>query len=314
MSNQEKDLHVVFGTGPLGRAVAAALVARGRAVRAVGRSARADVPAGTAYVSADASEPAAARAVTLGAAAVYQCAQPAYHRWPEEFPRLQSSILEAAAAAGARLVLADNLYALGDAGRPLTEDLPAAATTRKGRTRGAMAEAALAAHRAGRVRVAIGRASDFYGPGVRLSALGERVFAPLLAGKKAGVLGNPDLPHTYTYIDDFARALVTLGERDEASGGIWNVPSAPTLTTREIVAIAAEEAGVEPRLAAAGRALLSLAGLFNPGAREMLEMFYEFEKPFVVDHSKFGRAFGGAATPHRDALQATLAWYRARKA
>ncbi len=81
-------------------------------------------------------------------------------------------------------------------GRPLTEDVPYAATTRKGRTRARMANDLLAARRRGRVEVTIGRASGFFGPGILDSAVAERTFYPALAGKPVQVMGDPELPHT----------------------------------------------------------------------------------------------------------------------
>ena len=56
--------------------------------------------------------------------------------------------------------------------------------------------------------------------------------------------------------------------------------------------------------------MMAIGGLFIPEAREMVEMMYEFEKPFVVDHTKFARAFGDIATPHQAAMQASAGWYR----
>jgi nucleoside-diphosphate-sugar epimerase len=159
-----------------------------------------------------------------------------------------NGILGAVVASGARLVYGDNLYACGPSAKPLTEDLPPGATGPNGRLRAELAEAVLAAHRAGRVAAAIGRAPDFYGPHVRLSTVGERIFAAVLAGKPAQVICNPDTPHTYTYVDDFARALVTLGEREEALGQVWHVPSAATLTTRQFVEFVALEAGQPTQL------------------------------------------------------------------
>jgi nucleoside-diphosphate-sugar epimerase len=47
-----------------------------------------------------------------------------------------------------------------------------------------------------------------------------------------------------------------------------------------------------------------------PGARETVEMLYEFEQPFVVDGSRFSDAFGLTPTPLVEALHRTLAWYR----
>jgi hypothetical protein len=53
-------------------------------------------------------------------------------------------------------------------------------------------------------------------------------------------------------------------------------------------------------------------GLFNPMMRELAEMTYEFEQPFVLDTTKYESAFGTAGTPLASALAATVAWYRGR--
>jgi nucleoside-diphosphate-sugar epimerase len=173
-----------------------------------------------------------------------------------------------------------------------------------------MAAMLLDAHASGRARVAIGRAPDFYGPWAREAALGERVFCPALRGGVAQVLGDIDQPHTHIYIDDFARALITLGERDEALGQVWHVPAAPTRTTRELADMAFAAAGTKPRYRAANRLIVTVFGLFSPTLREIRETLYQFERPFVVDHSKFERAFGARTTPHADAIRHTVEWFR----
>ena len=71
----------------------------------------------------------------------------------------------------------------------------------------------LAAHHAGRVEVAIGRASDYFGPGAMRSALGESVFGTALTGKAAQVMGDPDQPHSYSYTPDVAAGLIALGTK-----------------------------------------------------------------------------------------------------
>ncbi|MFQ5471558.1 MAG: hypothetical protein ACE5FA_01560, partial [Dehalococcoidia bacterium] len=131
-----------------------------------------------------------------------------------------------------------------------------------------------------------------------------------LAGKGSQVLGNPDTLHTYTYVPDFARALIVLGERDEAPGEVWHVPNAETITTREMLGIIYELAGHEAKVMAAPKLLVNALSLFNPMMRELRETYYPFEKPFVVDHSKYEWAFGAQVTPHREALTATVDWYR----
>ena len=307
------ELHVVFGAGPLGRSVVEELARRGKTVRVVSRSGTmAEAPQGVELVAADLYDAAAVRKLTQGAAVAYQCAQPHYWEWPQKFPPLQAAIIEGLTGTGTKLVIAENLYMYGDTnGKPLTEDLPYAATTRKGKVRATMAEAALATHRAGKVPVAIGRASDFFGPWALGSSHGERVFYPALAGKAASFGGKLDLPHTATYIGDFGRALVILGERDEALGQAWHVPSdRPQITQRQFAELLYRETGHPVKASGVGKTMLALVGLFVPGARETVEMLYEFEKPFVVDSSKLTTTFGMQGTPLREAIKATVAWYQ----
>jgi nucleoside-diphosphate-sugar epimerase len=306
------ELHVVFGAGPLGRSVAEALLEKGRAVRVVSRSGRmAEAPAGVELMAADLYDPAAVRGAARGATAAYQCAQPEYTEWPKKFPPLQAAIIEGLTDTGTKLVIAENLYMYGPVAGRMTETLPNAATTRKGRTRAQMAEAALAAHAAGKVPVAIGRGSDFFGPWVLDSLLGDRVFPPALAGKAANFAGNLDAPHTATYIKDFGRSLAVLGEREEALGQAWHVPNdCPEITQRQFGEMIFEEIGKPAKLATTGRTMMTIGGLFIPAARESVEMMYEFEKPFVVDSSKFERTFGMRATPMSLAIAETVEWYR----
>ncbi len=310
----DPNFHVVLGAGPLGRAVMTALLARGRRVRVVNRSGRmAAAPTGVEVVRGDVTDPASVRALTAGAGVVFQCAQPEYHEWPEKFPPLIHAVLDGLAGGGARLIFGDNLYMYGDPqGQPIHEGLPWTPHTRKGRARAQVAQAVLAAHSAGRVPAAIGRASDFFGPWVRDSLYGDRVFPPALAGGTAQLAGNLDAPHTASFIDDFGAALAVLGEREEALGQVWHIPNdQPRITQREFMALVAEAVGRPIKTTAITRPLMALAGLFIPGARETVEMMYEFEKPFVVDSGKFERTFGMTATPLPVAIEKTLAWYRA---
>jgi nucleoside-diphosphate-sugar epimerase len=288
-----------------------ALVKRGRRVRMVNRSGGAGVPEGVEVLGGDATDGAFAREASRGASVVYFALNPPYDKWPELFPGLQAGVLEGAASAGAKLVAMENLYMYGPTdGRPLTEDLPYAANTRKGTVRARMSEELMEAHTSGKVRVAIGRASDFFGPRVLASAAGEQVFGRAVQGKSAQVAGDPDQPHTYTYAPDIGRGLVVLGEREEALGRAWHLPNPETVSTRRFVETIFEEVGKPARVQAAPKILLRAMGLFNPGMREMIEMLYEFEEPFVVDDSRFEKAFGEQATPLREAIQRTVRWYR----
>jgi nucleoside-diphosphate-sugar epimerase len=192
----------------------------------------------------------------------------------------------------------------------MTEDMTYAATTRKGRLRAQIAITLMEAHKSGKVRATIGRGSDFYGPYSLMSSMGARVFPQALTGKAASMLGNIDVPHTYTYIDDFDRGLVTLGEREEALGEMWHIPNAETLTTHQFLELVYEEAGTPFKVSVMPKVMVSIMSPFIPVLREMKEMLYEFEEPFIVDHSKFEEAFGANPTPQREAISRTLEWFK----
>ncbi len=306
------ELHVVFGTGPLGLSVMRELRRREKHVRMVNRSGRVrfNKDLKTELGGIDAADPAQAREACEGAAVVYHCIGLPYARWPE-FPSLARGILEGTAYAGAKLVYADNVYAYGPVDVPMTEDFPPQASTKKGLIRASVAQSLMSAHSAGKVRVAIGRGSDFFGPFATDAAImGSRVFARALADKSAQLIGNPDRLHTYTFIDDFGKALVILGERDDALGTSWHVPSAPATTTRAFVEGVYAALGKRPRLRVAPRFAVVLLGRFDDNIRELREMFYQFERDFVVDSSRFEAAFGVQPTPLPVAIRQTLEWFR----
>ena len=306
------NLHVVLGTGPVGTWIANDLVARGERVRLVNRSGKrpALLQGDAEVVAADVSDAARATSAASGATVVYQALNPPYDNWHELFPGLQASALAAAGTAGARYVSVDNLYMYDSLAGPMTEESPVVPRSRKGELRARMAADVLAAHQRGDVQAVILRSSDYYGPGVTGSALGDRVFPPILAGKPGEAIGSLDLPHSYAYIEDVARAAVTLGTSDDGLGRVWITPHAPAVTQREVLTGIFRETGAQPRFKVVGAGMMRFAGLFNGGAREVVEMMYEYTDPFTVDSSRMEAAFGLQPTALADGLSRTVAWYR----
>jgi len=305
--------HVVLGTGAIGRAIMDELVKRGETVCMVNQSGKMDeVLAGVEVVASDLYDPARVKDVTRGAKVVYQCAQPRYYEWPKKFPALQKSILDGLTGSGAKLVIAENLYMFGDTdGVPITENLPYNAHTRKGKVRAELSEAALAAHRDGKVPVTIGRGADFFGPWATISAYGSRVFSRLMHGKDARIALSAKMPHTLTYIPDLGKSLVILGERTEADGQAWHVPNdLPRISQGEMIQMIAEEAGVEAKVMVTPKLMFSMLGLFDAELKEIIEMLYMYEKPFVVDSSKFEKTFGMKATSRKEAIKETVKWFK----
>lgn len=305
----QNELHVIFGTGALGKWTARELVRLGKPVRMVSHSGKADarIPAEVEIVKGDAYDFNRNLEVTKGATAVYQCAQPQYHEWAEKFPPMQKAILDAVAANGAKFIVGDNLYMYGDTnGQPIREDMPYQPHTKKGRVRGAMATAVMDAHRSGRIRAAIGRASNFFGPDD--NAVTSYAIRPALAGKAINLLGKTDQPHTFSYVADFGKLLATLGTREETLGQIWFTPSPAPVTQVQLVKIMEEALGKKVKYMAAGKMMMSFLGLFIPAMRESVEMLYEWDKPFIMDSSKAEKAFGWKGTPLKEAMQETIEW------
>lgn len=306
----------IFGAGQVGMTLMEQLVQQGVAVTLVNRRGQVSepLPPGAVIVAADLTAASTVAGLAKEAEVVFATAQPDYTEWPEKWPPLMQSLIGGIAQTDARLVFVDNLYMYGPTqGKPIREDLPYAATGRKGKTRAQIASMLLDAHKTGQVQATIGRASDFFGPRATDTAIfGDRFFAAALAGKPADLLGNPDLLHTYTYVPDFARALISLSRSEEAYGRAWHVPNTQTVSTRTLVRKFETALGQPIKTRVASPLMLSMVGLFVPIVREMKEMAYEFDEPYIVDDTAFRAAFGADTTPLDEAVGATVAWYRSR--
>ncbi|MFI5611059.1 NAD-dependent epimerase/dehydratase family protein [Amycolatopsis sp. NPDC051903] len=308
-------LHVVIGFGPAGAATARLLAERGERVKVVGRSPRPEEP-GLEHVVLDATDGAALTAAAEGADAIYQCASPPYHRWARDWPPLAGATAAAAEATGAVLVALGNLYGYGPVDGTLTEDLPLAATGPKGRIRAQLWQQLHDLHEQGRIRAAEVRASDFFGPGVAEGGhLGSRVVPAVLKGRKVQVMGDPDAPHSWTYVPDVARTLVRVAAEEKAWGRAWHAPTLPPKSARVMVGVLCEAAGVPPvGVSRIPAPLLRMAAAFSPLLRELQEVRYQFDRPFVVDSSAYEEFSGEQPTPLAEQAAATVSWWRDRSA
>jgi len=310
----EPRLHVVFGAGQVGRALIDQLARAGETVRVVSLHRPPDLPDGVDSRAVDVTDAEAASEAARGASVVYQCLNAPYAEWPARFPPLQRAVMAAAERSDALLVTLENVYGYGPTGgTPMTESTPSAPTSVKGRTRAAMTRELLAASEAGRIRIAIGRASDFFGAGVTESTLGERVFANAVAHRRADFIGDPDLLHTYSYAPDIASGLAVLGSDPRAVGRIWHLPGPETLSTRAVLDLVAAEVGHPVAVRTVPKVLLRVGGLVSPMMRGLAEMAYQFEEPFVLDTTAFESTFGPAGTPMAVAVEETVAWYADRR-
>jgi nucleoside-diphosphate-sugar epimerase len=314
--DRSQGLQVVAGaSGGTGRAIMDELVRRGRRVRAVSRGAIDGLPAGVEHVRADLFDPADAARALDGASVVYHAAQPAYERWDGNFERLNTAVAEASAAAHARLVFADNLYMYGPGASPMTETTPQRATDRKGALRIRLAADLLAWHARGDLEVAIGRSSDYFGPYGVNTGVGERVFGAALRGASASAVGRADVPHSFSYLPDLARAIVMLGDSDEAAGRAWHLPVTDPMTVRELLERVYAAAGNPLRFRMAGPLMVRALGLVMPPLREIGVVLYQWNEPWISDWSAFEASFGPfERTPIDEAIGVTLDWWRRQAA
>lgn len=303
-------VHLVVGAGEVGSAVARLLADAGAPVVIVTRSGSGPEHPMIRRIPADASSIDALLAAAPTAAVIYNCANPPYDRWAAEWPPMAAAFIAYAEHTGAVLATVSNLYGYGPVDVPMTEDLPLSATGSKGRIRARMWLDARTAHDAGRIRATEVRGSDYICPGAQ-SRLGDRVVPKLLAGKGVQLLGPVDQPHSWTAPVDVARTLIAVGSDDRAWGRPWHVPSNPARTQRQAVDDLAEAAGVPPvKVGQLPNALVWALGVVNPTIRELREMAYQMERPYLLDDSATRTAFGIAPTPWSEVISGVLARYQ----
>lgn len=305
----------VTGYGAVGRAVVRQLLARGTKVTLVQRSKPAGLPQGRIFKATDLADPQATIEACKGVEAVICATGLPYtvKAFSEDWPVVMTHLLTGCAASGARFVFADNLYMYGPQTAPLREDMPLTTFGGKPKARADLTRIWQEAHAAGRVRATAVRASDFYGADAPTSLVSAYGVARMLQGKTAMSPYPADHPHDFTYLPDFARALITLaGAPDDAYGQALHVPNAPTRTLREVIYLAAALIGVDKRLSVMPDAIRRVIGLFNPILAELGEMRFQWQRPYVVDASKYTARFGGNSASLEQGLAETIAAYRAQ--
>ncbi|WP_285105429.1 NAD-dependent epimerase/dehydratase family protein [Promicromonospora sp. MEB111] len=301
------DTHLIIGAGPIGRHVAALLAERGSRVTVVSRSGRTTGIDGVEHLALDASDADALSRAAEGADYLYNCANPAdYTQWEQVWPPLASSLLAAAERSGAVYGITGTLYPYGPVDVPISEDLPEAATDHKGLLRARMWADAKAAHEAGRIRAVEIRGSDYMGRGVGGNGHISRLVPSALRGKRALMMGRTDQPHTFTDVADAARTLVAAAEDPGAHGRVWHVPSNAPVTQAQALTDVLASVGRPPvKISALRGAGLAAAALAVPFMREMREIIYQWERPYVLDDAAARDRFGITPTPWEEVCRRT---------
>jgi nucleoside-diphosphate-sugar epimerase len=301
------DRHLIVGAGPVGSHVAALLAERGSRVVVASRSGRSTGIDGVEHLALDASDADALSRAAEGTDYLYNCANPAdYTQWERVWPPLAASLLSAAERSGAVYAITGTLYPYGPVDVPLSEGLPDAATDHKGRLRARMWADAKAAHDAGRLRAVEIRGSDYMGRGVGGNGHISRLVPDALRGRRVTMMGRTDQPHTFTDVADAARTLVAAAEDPGAHGRVWHVPSNRPVTQAQALTDVLASVGRPPvKISALRGAAMSAVALASPFMREMREILYQWERPYVLDDSAARARFGITPTPWEEVCRRT---------
>ncbi|MEU6587264.1 NAD-dependent epimerase/dehydratase family protein [Nocardia sp. NPDC046763] len=288
-------LHVVAGAGSTGSRTALVLAEAGERVRLISRRGLGPEHPLIERVVGDTTDIDGLTALTAGARTLINTTWPAYDRWPTDFPPIAAAVLAAAERTGANYVSLSNTYGYGHVDGPMTEDLPMSPVAVKGAVRARIWLDALAAHEAGRVRVAEVRASDYLGRDAG-SVFNFLVTRTVIAGEPATYPGDPDVPKSWTYVDDVALTLAAVARDDRSWGRAWHVPST-IMSLRDVVErLAKLTDSPAPQLISMSKTDLAWAGAADPIMAELIEMFYSLEHPDVLDSALTQRTFGLSPT------------------
>lgn len=311
-TGNDGERHVVLGgAGAVGHAVIDELNRRG--IRPVGVE-RAHPVGGVEMHTADILDAGEAVDVIRGATHIYLCVGLPYRTdvWAREWPRIMRNVCGAAEREGSRIIFFDNIYCYGPPPlhNPITEDHEQSPVSRKGQIRKEIADRLMAGHAEGRYRAIIARSADFYGPTAKNSLLEHLMIERMRQGKHALWPGDPERPHSFTYVPDAGRAMVTLALDEDAYGQAWHLPTdAPPWTPANIAAELGRLLGGSKIVTHPPKILTPLI----PALRELGEVGYQFEHPYMFSDEKFRRRYPDfQVTPMREGLQAT-AMARAKK-
>jgi nucleoside-diphosphate-sugar epimerase len=306
---------VLGATGGTGMAVTEELLKRGIETIAFGRSSsklqqlanRLGNPANLTLSTGDAFVAEHIVAASQGAEVLFQCANVPYHEMEARLLPLGESVMEAANRCGLKVVAIDGIYPYGRRTvDKATEEHPKQPHTVKGRVR-LDYEKLLFSKRWDRAEVLIARLPDYYGPSANQASYLGSTMEAIAAGKPALFIGNMHVPREFVYLPDAAIMIVELASRNEAYGQNWHIPGPGVIAGRELVRIAQLASGTVKPVIPLGRWGLSLLGLFVPVMKEVVEMLYLTEEPFVLSGDKIERLIGPIpATPFEEGIRATI--------
>lgn len=311
-------MKTILGTGQLGLAMMQVLLDKNptEKILLVNRSGKLNiaVPQNVQLIAADATSGTGMKAIAGRSELIFSCTDMPYDQWSAFYPATAKALAYALSETNTRLVFADNLYSYGNVfGAAMNEQMPHSAKTKKGKIRAAVINTLLYSGDPFNSRVAFVKAADFIGPRIHKGIFGTGFLDSVYSGKTVRLFGDIGLPHTFTYIDDFAAAMINIGTADDAFGQIWHVPNAPALSLDKWVHLFEVISNRKIKKSVIPKFVIKIAGLFNSFIKELYEMAYQFEYPYLVNHDKYVSRFGNHSTYPSDIVKETVEWYLSTK-
>ncbi|MEJ0055663.1 MAG: NAD-dependent epimerase/dehydratase family protein [Bacteroidota bacterium] len=311
-------MKTILGTGQLGIAVMEALLNANpdeliTLVNSKGKL-EMNIPGHVRLVAADVTSKNDMEEIARRSEVIFSCTDVVYPLWGTFYPATALALAHALSKTDAKLVFADNLYSYGNAGgRLMTEDMPHVAQTKKGMIRTQVITTLLKSGNNFTSRVAFVKAADFIGPRIYKGIFGTDFLDKVYKGKTNFLSGDVTLPHTFTYIRDFAMALLNVGNSADAFGQVWHVPNAPAMGLDKWIHLFEVNTNRKVKAVVLPKIAVRAAGLFNPLIKEFYELAYQFEHPYLVDHKKYVGRFGNHATSPSVIVKQTVQWYKTEK-
>jgi nucleoside-diphosphate-sugar epimerase len=272
------------------------------------------IPQNVQVTAADATSKTDMKAIANRSELIFSCTDMPYDKWAAFYPATATALAYALSETNAKLVFADNLYSYGNvAGKEMNEQMPHSAKTKKGKIRAAVINTLLYSGDAFNNKVAFVKAADFIGPRIHKGIFGTDFLDRVHNGKRVMLFGNIALPHTFTYIKDFAAAMINVGTANDTFGQIWHVPNAPALSLDKWLHLFEVISNKKIKKSVTPKFVIWIAGLFNSFIKELYEMAYQFEYPYLVNHDKYVNRFGNHSTYPSDIVKETIEWYKATK-
>jgi nucleoside-diphosphate-sugar epimerase len=308
-------MKTILGTGQLGLAIMQLLIDKNpdEKILMVNRTGKLNtsIPNNVQLTAADATSKTAMKAIAGRSDVIFICTDMPYDKWADFYPATANALAYALSETNVKLVFADNLYSYGNvAGKEMNEQMPHTAKTKKGKIRASVINTLLYSGNAFNSRVAFVKAADFIGPRIYKGIFGTDFLHSVYNGKRVRLFGNIDLPHTFTYIKDLAAAMINVGTANDTFGQIWHVPNAPALSLDKWVHLFEVITGKRIKKSVTPKFLIRLTGPFNSFVKELYEMAYQFEYPYLVNHDKYVSRFGNHYTYPSEIVTETVEWYK----